>query len=70
MPFPWNIGSFISSPAILDLIPADDALLLDATWHVGHVDIDCIYFLDGGVVHGGVDTLLPRFDLAATLGVA
>ena len=70
VPFPWNIGSFISSPAILDLLPANDALLLDVAWHVENVEVDCIYFPDGGVVRGGVDMLLPGFDLTYTLGVA
>ena len=68
--FPWNIGSFISSPTILDLLPIDAALLLDAAWHVGHVDVDCVYIPEGGVVCGGVDMLLLGFDLASTLGIA
>ena len=70
MSFPWNIGSFISSISILYHLPADATLLLDAAWHVGHVDTYCVYFLNGGVMHEGLDMLLLGFDLASTLSVS
>ena len=64
------LATFISSPTIPDFLPSAGARLLDCYWHIEKVDIECVFLHCGGVVHGGVDTLLLGFDPTVLLRVS
>ena len=67
--FPLNIGNFISSPAIPGLLPTNGVLQLDCCWDIKQGDVECDFLPIGGVMRGGVDTLLSGFELPAILSV-